>query len=182
MASMGRRLLAVALGAALGVVSRDAGASMPFPADIQSYLHLTCPNPPDCIICHQTEMGGLNTSTQPFSLALRQFGLMAGDIHSLETALDQDRITQSDVDHDGHTDIQALQDCQNPNIPYATAGADGGDSGISIIPGPPPDPIPQYGCQIARKPDPDASVAALAVGGALLALGRWRARAGRRRA
>lgn len=107
-----------------------AEATPNFPAAIQT--HLTMAEKPDCALCHFGEPGRGTVQT-PFGLAMRERGLVAGDTDALIQALDQMSTDQVDSDRDGVTDIQELQNGDNPN----------GETFES----------PRYGCRLGRGSD-----------------------------
>ena len=115
--------------AALVAVPRLASASADYPEIIKEDWQLPG-NPPDCIVCHQTDLGGDGTSTKPFSRSLQRDGLVHLDDGSLHRALATDKMDNTDSDGDGIPDIDELQMGLDPN--------DG--------PGVQDFPIPQTGC------------------------------------
>ncbi len=120
-------------------------ASPIFPAEVQT--HLSLGSAPQCTLCHQTLAGGLGTVTRPFGMTLMARGCQAGDLVSLDNALDAMAGEPTDSDGDGVGDIAELQAGTNPN---------GGEG-----------PEPEYGCfgriGPARPPALGASVVALAI-------------------
>ncbi|MGA2451333.1 MAG: hypothetical protein ABTD50_21955 [Polyangiaceae bacterium] len=130
-----RTLVSFALLATL--LSRRAGATPGFPAEIQAHLGLTYT--PACTVCH-VGTPGPGTATTPFAVTLEGFGLVPYDNASLDTALDDDRASNTSSAGDGVSDIQKLENGEDPNA-YA------GDGGPVPAPFPPPD----YGCRLGRS-------------------------------
>jgi hypothetical protein len=139
---MGRVVFALAIALAVGVASTPARASPSFPTDIAAQPGATCA--PDCTVCHATESGGSGTVVKPFGRALVMLGLVAESESSLLAALDAARSEGLDVGCDGVPDVDELFACRDPN----TAGDGGGACGAG---GASADPIPQYGCAVARS-------------------------------
>ena len=95
------------------VVTRVASASPNFPAEVQKEWAL--PSAPDCIVCHQNDLGGAGTATKPFARSLEREGLVEEDIGSLDTALAALKAQNTDSDGDGISDIDELQMGSDPN-------------------------------------------------------------------
>jgi hypothetical protein len=129
-----RALVFIALIATL--TPGPAGATPGFPAEIQAHLGLTYT--PACSVCH-VGTPGPGTATTPFAVTLQGFGLVAYDNASLDTALDDDKADNVSSAGDGVSDVQKLENGEDPN-------AVAGDGGSVAAPFPPPD----YGCQLGR--------------------------------
>jgi len=103
---------------ALLVVTLLAGglahASSIFPTEVHAHLALSYT--PDCVLCHNTPSGGFGTVTTPFGMSMRNRGLVAQSIPSLDTALDALTAEKTDSDHDGVPDIDELKAGTNPNV------------------------------------------------------------------
>ncbi len=81
-----------------------------FPAALQRLANAD--RAPDCAVCHQgTQAEG--TVVTPFGVAMREAGLKANDVESLDAAWAQ--LGEHDSDGDGVSDKQALADGKNPN-------------------------------------------------------------------
>ncbi|MBX7117054.1 MAG: thrombospondin type 3 repeat-containing protein [Myxococcaceae bacterium] len=81
-----------------------------FPAELQRLANADVL--PDCAVCHQgTPAAG--TVVTPFGTAMREAGLKANDVASLEAAWAQ--LEEHDSDGDGVSDKQALAEGENPN-------------------------------------------------------------------
>jgi hypothetical protein len=127
-----RTLLPVlAIATALGLIATPARAVAEFPGEIRSHLGLDYM--PPCSICHATASGG-GPMAKPFGIAMQQRGLMAGDLGSLDRALDQMQTDKVDSNGNGVTDIQDLRNGVDPNDP----------GNLSLT-----GPTPQYGCRVA---------------------------------
>lgn len=142
-----RALLAAAF---LVLIAAPAAASAIFPPGIDD--HLSLGYEPVCTLCHQTLAGGFGTATQPFGEKMRSRGLVAGDVTSLNNALDAltFETPASDVDGDGVGDIQELRDGTDPNTAAGTLE----------------DP-PEYGCLGNVAPVPSGRAGAALVLAAL---------------
>jgi uncharacterized protein (TIGR03382 family) len=202
-----RRAVALLAGWALLVSSSVCAASLPFPKELKAHWAITRLPPSagqdGCLLCHTKDSGGVGTATRAFAQKLRtKYDLAAGDLASLDSALDRIRKNADDSDHDGFSDYDEIAVHQtNPNdiasLP-APIESDGGAGGVSSLgsDGPAaaagagniiePDPsqctpaeisFPSmaYGCQIgSRSP---GSVAALSLAlAALSAVSRRRRR------
>jgi len=141
---------AVTTAALLFFGASAAHASSTFPAAIQAHVPLTYA--PQCSICHMNGVTGYGTVTTAFGVAMKARGLVAGDVTSLNTALDKMVTDKVDSNGDGTTDIDALKAGQDPN---GTATVQAG-----------------YGCNASGSGE--GSLAALAVAGVLVLLGRRR--------
>lgn len=116
-------MLAMLVASAMATPAR---ATPNFPKVIQARLGLA--KPPDCIICHDTNAGGLGTAIQPFAEYLKSRGLRPFDEASLQRALDADQAERHDCDGDGVPDIVALELGRSPNagiedVPHYGCGA-----------------------------------------------------------
>jgi hypothetical protein len=113
----------------------DAHATPNFPPAIQSYVGAA--SPPDCLVCHNTEAGGIGTVTTTFGLYMISRGLVAYDVSSLQTALSADKAERHASNGNGTDDIDALAKDLDPNV-----GTSGGASSQSSP--------PTYGCNVGR--------------------------------
>ena len=123
-------------------------ASPTFPVIVANEVDMPCT--PSCVLCHATAAGGSGTASQDFAFAMLAAGLVQADDATVPPALAAVAETESDVDGDGLTDIEALGLGRNPNI-------DGVDF-CSV-------PLAQYGCFPSES-------GGLLVGG--MVLGVWR--------
>ena len=168
---------------AAALVALPAAASDTFPARIQQDLHLD--KAPDCILCHETESGGKNTVKQPFGLSMRQAGLVAGNLGSLDIALQTLEKKETDSDGDGVPDIDELRRGRNPNaqeqivVSDAGAGADGGRTITIVEVAPPPSKVPllETGCEVtlgARRAGTSGRAVLVLAGALAIAVARAR--------
>lgn len=96
------------------LLAHVARASGGYPAEIQSYLGLSCA--PQCTICHEDNGGGNGTVVQPFGAAMMDRGLTGGSQYDLlHAALDAVATDGVDSDGDGLTDTDALGEGIDPN-------------------------------------------------------------------
>lgn len=97
-----------------------------FPAEVS---RLTGGPQPSCAVCHvgPTQRG---TVTTPLGKALRDRGLVANDVPSLEAAVSS--LGQTDSDGDGVGDLEELKAGEDPNV-----------AGVKAP------PEPSYGCAAA---------------------------------
>ena len=95
----------------------DAGASENFPNDVAKELHLK--NAPECTLCHKSNLGGENTTTQPFGRTMQRLGAVKKNDDSLVAALREDEAEGIDSDGDCIPDAEELQanPPTNPNVP-----------------------------------------------------------------
>lgn len=141
----------VAFGVFLAPARARASAS--FPPAIQS--HLGAPTPiPACTVCHDTASGGSGTANKAFASTMKKNGLVAGDVASVNKALDAVATAKTDSDSDGTDDIDELKAGRDPSSPDCPDGGTQCASVSKII----------YGCSSAGS---DASAS---TGAALLAL------------
>ena len=152
--------------AGLALWPASASAVPEFPHTIQRGQSLSYE--PPCGVCHVKGNTGIGTAETPFALALRERGLMAGDDHSLTsalTALEKDGV---DSDGDGVIDVDELSEGTDPNSPGKTKLKGRLD--------------PKWGCSIASAPAPtpaqphQLAALGLALPALLLATRRKRAR------
>ena len=122
-------ILALAVVFASGV----ARASMTYPPTIAAqlpatptmqYLGIKCTfaatstNQPPCTICHRDLQGGVGTVIRKFGQDLQfYYGLTSQNPTLLVSALNQANAMNLDSDGDGDTDIEALKECRDPNLP-----------------------------------------------------------------
>jgi len=155
------------------LLATGARASEEFPLVVQNELGVK--KAPDCTLCHQTELGGENTATQPFGRTMQKFGAVKKNDDSLKAALDRDDSEGTDSDGDCIPDTDELRAGTNPNV------ADVGDGGQHCE-APALPPTLQTGCSVSSRSR--NTYAAAVIAGAswlILARGRGRSRAGARR-
>ena len=130
-----RRVLLLVPGLAVLLASGLAEASPTYPQEIANHLHLSCV--PPCTICHRDLSGGLGTVNKRFGMNMQAlYGLQPENLPLLDSVLDKLVATMPplDSDGDGDTDLEALMECRDPNVP----------KGSSIEP-------PAYGCATSRS-------------------------------
>ena len=140
---------AVTTAALLLLGASSAHATSNFPAAVQAKLALTYT--PQCSLCHLNGVTGRGTVTTLFGRAMLARGAAASDETALNAALDKMAADNVDSDANGETDIDALKAGHDPN----------GSVGKVL-----------FGCNAAGSGE--GSLAALAVAGALVLLGRRR--------
>ena len=116
-----------------------ARASRDFPRAIEADLGAV--HAPPCSICHLNGVTGMGTVVTPFGEAMRERGLIGGDVTSLKVALDAMAYDQVDSNGNGILDVDEIRQGTDPN-----AGR----------------PVPTYGCAVrttATGDGPDATVA-----------------------
>jgi len=141
---------AFATAALLVFATSSAHATANFPAEVQAHLSLTYS--PQCSLCHLNGVTGRGTVTTPFGAAMMARGMVASDTVALDAALDKMAADNVDSDKNGETDIAALKAGHDPN----------GNTG------------PQAGFGCSAGGSGEGSLAALAVAGVLVLLGRRR--------
>jgi MYXO-CTERM domain-containing protein len=131
-----------------------------------------------CIICHQTNSGGIGTVVHPFGLAMKAAGLHLEDTTSLQNALHTLDANKTDSDCDGTPDIEQLKMGRDPNPPGELI--DGSGRTAPADPGCMPDggsdatlPVPVFGCDARVSSAPAAWPGAVGLA-AMLALLRTR--------
>jgi hypothetical protein len=130
-----------------------------YPQVVQDTLHLQAP--PDCILCHTSDLGGAGTATKPFARTLEQFGLgTAFDPGLLASALEQVETCKTDSDGDGLSDVDEITNNGDPNDGHGTSTSLCGDAYTG--------PVAQTGCSV-RAGAPGSWLCAL-LGGAACAL------------
>jgi MYXO-CTERM domain-containing protein len=80
----------------------------------------------------------MGTATQKFAITLKSYGLVSGDVDSLDAALDQAKLAASDSDGDGFTDYsEIVNDVTDPSdtkshraIVMPPPKPDGGEGGV----------------------------------------------------
>ncbi len=106
---MRRVLLAITL-----LAGGLAHGSSIYPPEVKAHLSLSYT--PACTVCHTVPTGGYGTATTPFATSMRNRGLVAQNIASLDTALDALAAEKTDSDHDGVPDIDELKAGTDPNV------------------------------------------------------------------
>jgi hypothetical protein len=142
MKSFGSAGLACGMLVASILAAGAASASTSFPDALRKELGLAtiAGPPPGCRLCHQDDLGGLNTATKPFGRSLRKAGAMGGAVNSLILALRALDADAVDSDGDGTPDVAELRAGTDPNV-----SATPGDA-----PATPDDiPLPETGCTLA---------------------------------
>jgi hypothetical protein len=148
----------MALAVLLGAYATPCFAWPEYPQVVQDTLHLQ--TPPDCILCHTSDVGGAGTATKPFARTLEQFGLGAAlDPGLLASALDQVQTCKTDSDGDGISDVDEITNDGDPNDGQGTPTSQCGD----VYTG----PLAQTGCSL-RPGAPTSSLFVL-LGGAAFA-------------
>lgn len=138
----GQRHLLRALTVALFWLGpRWAFASATFPDVVKDEWQL--PTVPECTLCHQDLVGGFGTATKPFGRAVLMNGGTAVDTAALRRALRAMAAADSDVDHDGVSDITELQMGADPDV-FNDYGVDAGPVSETFD----DTPLPQTGCSI----------------------------------
>src|SRR5688572_11099292 len=99
---MNRSLIPLAASLAL-LASRMSDASTSFPDVVRSELGMS--RVPDCLLCHDTNLGGLGTANRPFGQAVKSKGALFGNEASLRAALQAIETAALDSDSDGTTDV-----------------------------------------------------------------------------
>lgn len=100
----------------LFAIAAFVASSTTYPLEIQSHLNINGPQP-DCLICHDSEVGGIGTANRKFAVTLRtKYGLLCCDpTGALDNALDQDKANKDDSDGGGVDDITELIAGGNPS-------------------------------------------------------------------
>lgn len=154
---MSPSLAALALGIALSLVPRVAGASPSYPALMKQDLNLNYV--PECTICHRDNNGGIGTVVKPFGRAMMGLGLHGGsDPAALQNALNRAKAEGLDSGGDGVPDIQEVVAGMDPNA---------GGGGL---------PQPMYGCAVGPGSTAGKGPNLVAAFAALALLARRRAR------
>jgi len=130
-------------------VATHAQATPNFPDAMRADLGLA--SAPDCLVCHNNELGGRGTVKTPFGKSLVARGLLAFSTSTLQNALNQMEADRVNSAGGCLTDIEELQAGRDPNNPGDAADCDGGapitagnDETIAHI--------PQYGCRGSIAP------------------------------
>lgn len=118
------RLLLVVLPVVALAAAVPAHSSSDFPSAMKA--HLSASASPACTVCHETNAGGFGTIDKAFGQAMQDALLVAGDVDSLNTALDTLQTDGTDSDGDGTTDVDELTAGEDPNVAGAAGG--GGDA------------------------------------------------------
>jgi hypothetical protein len=148
-----RRVRAVVVGAFVSLATLAAApaqASPDYPAELRKAAALSCV--PQCIVCHTTNPGESGTALQPFSLAMRQKGLLPGSPATLSVAYEA---LKADPNPDYVAMIERLESGYNPNYDPALG---------QLLCG------PTYGCgaHIAKAPPKPFDAFAWALGAVAL--------------
>lgn len=153
-----RRLRGGVLGglvlAAFASFTAPALASTTFPEALRKKLDLAeiAGPAPGCRLCHQTDAGGLKTSTKPLSRSLQAAGLAGANVPSLLAALEALEADGTDSDGDGVSDIAELKVGTDPNV---ALNDDGAPIAEDI-------PLPETGCALAGARSTSGAWTALA--------------------
>lgn len=143
------QLLGCALASMLlATLARPARASATFPEALRSKLGLEqiAGPAPGCRLCHQTDVGGLKTATQPLGRSLIKAGATASSVSALLAALDVLDQQGTDSDRDGTPDIEELVAGTDPNVASVDGSGGAPPSLAEAV------PLPQTGCALARPP------------------------------
>lgn len=100
--------------------ANQAGATPPFPPEIETYLSTKAI--PNCDLCHVGEQKA-STAQTPFAQAMLDRGLIGYDLPSLRAALDKMEEDKVDSDSGGTIDIEELRNGNSPNDPSDDAAA-----------------------------------------------------------
>ncbi|MFO0762502.1 MAG: MYXO-CTERM sorting domain-containing protein [Byssovorax sp.] len=138
-----------------------ARASEPFPAAMRDDLGLMAA--PGCDLCHEAAKDPVGAADKPFSVSAEKRGLVAGDVESLQAALDQMRADGVDSDGDGAQDLDELSWGGDPNH------ADLLEGGTQAP--------PSYGCAVSPAGEDEPAAIAALLASALLASRRRERRA-----
>lgn len=111
----------------LALASMSSLASSNYPGEMSSHLGGETPVP-SCTVCHASNAGGFGTVTKAHGISLVEAGLTAGNIASLQAALDALESDGTDSDGGGVADIAELRAGTDPNV-ADDDGGDGGDDG-----------------------------------------------------
>jgi len=137
-----RRKLSVPVFLAIALYATGAAASSRFPAVVQSSLGMA--EEPPCTLCHQTDRGGENTTTQPFGRTMQDFGAVKKNDSALIQAIQRANAEGTDSDGDCIPDIDELVEAppSDPNVRSKKA-----DAGVCAVPQRPP--ILKTGCTVS---------------------------------
>jgi hypothetical protein len=92
----------------------SAWAISNFPPMLEESLGMPCQ--PQCTVCHETNVGGSGTVTQPFGIAMMGAGLLTSDLTSLDAAVAELEAAGTDSDGDGEPDVAELTAGTDPNV------------------------------------------------------------------
>ena len=137
-----RRNISVFAFLAIVACATSAAASQHFPVVVQSSLGME--TAPDCTLCHQTDRGGENTTTQPFGRTMQRFGAVKKNDDSVVHALQRANDELTDSDGDCIPDIDELVE-KPPGDPNRRRT--GGDAGVCAVPETPP--VLKTGCTVS---------------------------------
>jgi hypothetical protein len=138
----------------LAAFPAPARASATFPEALRNKLGLAqiAGPAPGCRLCHQTDAGGLKTSTKPFSRSLQAAGVAGANVPSLLAGLDTLEADGTDSDGDGVSDIDELVAGADPNVAISEDGAPMAEQV----------PLPETGCAWGGAPAASGAWPALA--------------------
>ena len=103
-----------------------ACATPNFPPAIQKTVGAA--RAPDCLVCHDSEAGGVGTVTTTFGRFMVSRGLIPYDVSSLQAALAADKAEAHVSNGVGVDDIEALSEGLDPNV-GASAGPSAAPAG-----------------------------------------------------
>jgi hypothetical protein len=142
-----RRALALLPALALLASSSMSTASLLFPNELKTHWSIS-KLPPSagqdgCLLCHTKDSGGVGTATRLFAQKLRtKYDLSAGDLGSLDSALDRIEKNADDSDRDGVSDYDEIvvhqtnpSDSASRPAPIPSDGGAGGASSSSASSG-----------------------------------------------
>jgi len=143
---LARTVVAGMLVSAAALCASPAHASPEYPGELRKVAGLSCV--PQCTVCHTTNPGQAGTAVQPFAIAMRSKGLLAGNPGLIKPSYEA---LKTDTAHPEYLEMtQKLESGYDPNYDVALG---------QLVCG------PTYGCgaRIAKAPPkhPDAFAWAL---------------------